>query len=910
MSKNIKFRKLLQISAFLSLVALFFAGCSSPNGPFQDSDQSSQSNLDAFDVLDELLNCEIIDNGDGTFVILTDSEFDGRISISEGMTVSPSNSHCLAEEGACLDILALDEGDEIILVVSGLEFVITKEGRYPVITLPGRETVTVIVRSGSNDLTSLMVEDSDIFKPFELNFSAVVAYGVGMVNDIFTISDYAAVNVKKGDGFIPVVHTGNNYSFSADLDIGANVYTITVTAENGSTKEYTLTITRNSIPVTGVTLNKNTLTLNVGATEKLVATVDPSTATNKVVTWVSSRPGIATVEADGTVRAVSGGNATITVTAADGGKTASCAVTVTAPVAVTKITLSPDSLQMLTAGKTFTLTAALTPPNPADPTVTWKSSAPDVAAVEGNGLSVTVKGLKTGSATITATANGGTNISASINVAVKSGDNSLNNLQVNGTAAGGTSPDFTANAGTSATVPVTFMLPAGAAADVKKGNAPVSVTVSGNNRSFSAVLDAGVNGYTITVAAENGDAKIYTLAITRVSGSTTLTITPASFSLYSKGTQQLAVSGYSSGGLSWSSDDASIAAVTQTGLVTAGKVTTSRTTTIRVSSASGSGTARVTVNPSNKNIALTFDDGPDPNPVATSKLLDVLNEKDVHASFFMLGEQIEYNNVTKGLVSRALAENHDVCSHSYTHPWQLSVDAYKKELIDTQEAVYKITGKVPVFFRPPFLDNNANLVKVAAELGLPLVNGELLDDWDPGTEPEYILSNARKYAKNWGILIFHDYIGSNAGGNGENTVKAIPDVIDMLRNQGYEIMSVSEMLVRKGALYLEPGKIYPDFIDRNLSKDPAFPADGVIIPVNKVTVSATSVTLNRAETATVTALVSPGNATHNRTYWYSANSRVATVDPASGLITAIAAGTTTITVRAENEIAKITVTVK
>jgi len=88
-----------------------------------------------------------------------------------------------------------------------------------------------------------------------------------------------------------------------------------------------------TVYVTGVTLNKTTLTLTltVNGTEKLIATVAPDNATNKAVTWSSSDPTKATVAADGTVTAVAAGTATITVTTTEIGYSASCVVTVTPP---------------------------------------------------------------------------------------------------------------------------------------------------------------------------------------------------------------------------------------------------------------------------------------------------------------------------------------------------------------------------------------------------------------------------------------------------------------------------------------------------------------------------------------------------------------------------------------------------
>jgi uncharacterized protein YjdB len=88
-------------------------------------------------------------------------------------------------------------------------------------------------------------------------------------------------------------------------------------------------VTAEAVAVTGVSLNKSALTLGIGGTEKLTATITPEDATNQNVTWASSAPAIATVATDGTVTAVAEGTATITATTEDGNKTATCAVTVT-----------------------------------------------------------------------------------------------------------------------------------------------------------------------------------------------------------------------------------------------------------------------------------------------------------------------------------------------------------------------------------------------------------------------------------------------------------------------------------------------------------------------------------------------------------------------------------------------------
>ena len=111
--------------------------------------------------------------------------------------------------------------------------------------------------------------------------------------------------------------------------------TITVTtADGGKTATCEVTVTQPAkTPVTSVTLDKTSLTLDVGDTETLTATVKPDNATNKAVTWSTSNKNVATVDQNGNVKAVGAGTATITAAASDGsGKTATCEVTVNGPV--------------------------------------------------------------------------------------------------------------------------------------------------------------------------------------------------------------------------------------------------------------------------------------------------------------------------------------------------------------------------------------------------------------------------------------------------------------------------------------------------------------------------------------------------------------------------------------------------
>lgn len=128
------------------------------------------------------------------------------------------------------------------------------------------------------------------------------------------------------------------------------------------------------VPVTGVTVSSPSLKLKVGASQTLTATVAPENATDKKVSWVSSKPEIAEVDESGKVTAKAAGTAKITVTTADGGKTDYCEVEVsdeasTDPVVnVTGVSLSVKT-KALSVGASFVLTATVAPENAADKTV-------------------------------------------------------------------------------------------------------------------------------------------------------------------------------------------------------------------------------------------------------------------------------------------------------------------------------------------------------------------------------------------------------------------------------------------------------------------------------------------------------------------------------------------------------------
>ena len=164
-----------------------------------------------------------------------------------------------------------------------------------------------------------------------------------------------------------------------------------------------------------MTLDKSSISILVGASETLAATVSPKDAANKKVSWKSDKPEIAAVDASGKVTGVAAGEATITVTTEDGGKTATCKVTVkAATVAVADVKLNKTELT-LEVDWSETLTVTVAPADATNQNVMWKSDKPEIVSVDDNGK---VTGVAIGEATITVTTEDGGK-TATCKVAVK-----------------------------------------------------------------------------------------------------------------------------------------------------------------------------------------------------------------------------------------------------------------------------------------------------------------------------------------------------------------------------------------------------------------------------------------------------------------------------------------------------------
>jgi uncharacterized protein YjdB len=177
--------------------------------------------------------------------------------------------------------------------------------------------------------------------------------------------------------------------------VGSTTITVT-TADGNKTDTCTVTVSADPIAVSGVSLNKMSTTIALGGFETLTAAVTPPNASNKEVNWTSSDTSVETVTG-GIILSVKAGKTTITARTVDGGKTATCEVSVSATSEpVTAVTLNKASTTILASGKE-TLVPVFTPANATNQNVTWRSGNTAVASVTESGL---VRGVSAGTTTI------------------------------------------------------------------------------------------------------------------------------------------------------------------------------------------------------------------------------------------------------------------------------------------------------------------------------------------------------------------------------------------------------------------------------------------------------------------------------------------------------------------------------
>lgn len=195
-------------------------------------------------------------------------------------------------------------------------------------------------------------------------------------------------------------------------------------------------------------------------------------------------------------------------------------------------------------------------------------------------------------------------------------------------------------------------------------------------------------------------------------------------------------------------------------------------------------------NVSDNSIAITFDDGP--HPQLTPKLLDLLKDRGIKATFYVVGKNVEaYPEIAKRIVD----EGHEIGNHTWNHPSLPKIGAarVKSEMDRTTDIIVKTTGVTPATMRPPYGATNATLNKrLDEEFGMKVILWSVdPQDWKY-RNADRVASQLIENTKSGGILLAHDIHPS--------TVAAMPRTLDTLTSKGFKFVTVSELLAKDGPM--------------------------------------------------------------------------------------------------------------
>lgn len=202
-----------------------------------------------------------------------------------------------------------------------------------------------------------------------------------------------------------------------------------------------------------------------------------------------------------------------------------------------------------------------------------------------------------------------------------------------------------------------------------------------------------------------------------------------------------------------------------------------------------------------KYISLTFDDGV--NSTTTPQLLDTLEATGVKATFFILGENAQSN---PDVLKRIVDDGHEVANHSWDHAVLTSqtTEEVQQEIRSTSKLIYQATGVLPHFVRPPY---GAVDAATAETIGLPIIQWNVdSSDWELKNK-DAIVSKVTNNTFNGTILLLHDIH--------QFSVDSVPEIISQLQQQGYEFVTLEQMLGKTKPLYQYFG-LYSGAVDKRL----------------------------------------------------------------------------------------------
>lgn len=220
-------------------------------------------------------------------------------------------------------------------------------------------------------------------------------------------------------------------------------------------------------------------------------------------------------------------------------------------------------------------------------------------------------------------------------------------------------------------------------------------------------------------------------------------------------------------------------------------------------------------------VAFTFDDGPNASPSKTVKLLDGLAERGAKATFFVLGERLDYKSdkpnieENRALVARMAEEGHVVGNHTYSHVWlnQISPKRAAYELSRTSELIREVTGSEPKYMRPP--GGSTYTSARVRELAYPMITvcWSCYDvrDWEC-RNVDKMVNTIVNNTFDGDIILMHDCY--------ETSVETVLEAIDILSERGYRFVTIDELLSRNtdDDWELDPSRIYCTMRPGDVSK--------------------------------------------------------------------------------------------
>lgn len=205
------------------------------------------------------------------------------------------------------------------------------------------------------------------------------------------------------------------------------------------------------------------------------------------------------------------------------------------------------------------------------------------------------------------------------------------------------------------------------------------------------------------------------------------------------------------------------------------------------------------VDTTEKKVALTFDLNWTDND-QTYKILDVLDKHNVKGTFFVIGKWIVYPHGNDKTLLEISKRGHDIGNHSYEHPNFLQINRKQiaKEIVMTEKIIYDITGKNSRYFRFPSGAYTPEAVGFINSMGLTSIqwSNDSVDWKNKGAQHEY--NKVMNNIKPGDIILYHN--------NGKYTAENLEKIIPELKGQGYEIVTIDEILHKKEFLVNENGK--------------------------------------------------------------------------------------------------------